>query len=152
MKPVIDHIHVTVADLERAERFYDRLLPLLGFDLANKERDVVPEHEYGIVEYHHSSFSFGIVSPRPAYTSETISRRKPGALHHLAFHADSRAEADRLYLQVKALGAEIVHEPRLYPEYCKDYYAFFFKDSEGIEYEIVHFDRAGCFPLERGYT
>jgi catechol 2,3-dioxygenase-like lactoylglutathione lyase family enzyme len=147
MKPVIDHIHVTVADLERAERFYDRLLPLLGFDLANKERNAVPEHEYAIVEYHHSSFSFGIVSPRSAYTNETISRRKPGALHHLAFHADSRAEVDRLYLQVKALGAEIVHEPRLYPEYCKDYYAFFFKDSESIEYEIVHFDRADYFPL-----
>jgi catechol 2,3-dioxygenase-like lactoylglutathione lyase family enzyme len=147
MKPVIDHIHVTVADLERAERFYDRLLPLLGFDLANKERDAVSEHEYVIVEYHHSSFSFGIVSPRSAYTNETISRRKPGALHHLAFHADSRAEVDRLYLQVKALGAEIVHEPQLYPEYCKDYYAFFFKDSESIEYEIVHFDRAEYFPL-----
>ena len=147
MKPVIDHIHVTVADLERAEKFYDRLLPLLGFDLANKERDAVPEHEYRIVEYHSSNFSFGIVSPRPAYKDERINRRKPGALHHLAFRVDSCVEVDKLYLQVKALGAKIVHEPQLYPEYCKDYYAFFFKDSEGIEYEIVHFDRGNYFLL-----
>jgi catechol 2,3-dioxygenase-like lactoylglutathione lyase family enzyme len=147
MKPVIDHIHVTVADLERAEKFYDKFMPLLGFDVANKERDAVPEHKYEIVEYHHSSFSFGIVRPRSACSGETISKRKPGALHHLAFHADSRAEVDRLYLQIRDIGAKIIHEPQLYPEYCKDYYAFFFKDSEGIEYEIVHFDRAGHFPL-----
>jgi catechol 2,3-dioxygenase-like lactoylglutathione lyase family enzyme len=147
MKPVIDHIHVTVADLERAEKFYDKFMPLLGFDVANKERDAVPEHEYEIVEYHHSNFSFGIVRPRSACSGETISKRKPGALHHLAFHADSRAEVDRLYLQIKDIGGKIIHEPQLYPEYCKDYYAFFFKDSEEIEYEIVHFNRAGHFPL-----
>lgn len=46
MRPVIDHIHITVEDIERAERFYDKLLPLLGFDLSLKEQDSVPEHEY----------------------------------------------------------------------------------------------------------
>lgn len=50
MRPVIDHIHITVEDIERAERFYDKLLPLLGFDLSLKEQDSVPEHEYRIVE------------------------------------------------------------------------------------------------------
>jgi catechol 2,3-dioxygenase-like lactoylglutathione lyase family enzyme len=146
MEPVIDHIHVTVSDIERAEQFYDKLMSLLGFDLANKELDVVPEHDYKIIEYHHGNFSFGIVSPRSVYGDEIISRRKPGALHHLAFHVDSRTDIDKLYLQIKAIGATIVHEPQLYPEYCQDYYAFFFKDSEGMEYEIVHFNREGCFP------
>lgn len=51
MKPKIDHIHVTVADIKRAEAFYDQLLPILGFDLSLKEHDTVPEHEYQIVEY-----------------------------------------------------------------------------------------------------
>ena len=44
MKPKIDHIHVTVADIKRAEAFYDQLLPILGFDLSLKEHDTVPEH------------------------------------------------------------------------------------------------------------
>lgn len=52
MMPIIDHIHITVEDLDRAERFYDKLLPLLGFDISLKEYDCVPEHEYRIVEYH----------------------------------------------------------------------------------------------------
>lgn len=61
MKPIIDHIHITVADLDRAEAFYDSFLPLLGFDLQLKEHDEVPKHEYRIVEYHHASLSIGIV-------------------------------------------------------------------------------------------
>mgnify|MGYP003335467103 CR=1 FL=1 len=32
MEPVIDHIQITVRDLDAAAAFYDRLMPLLGFD------------------------------------------------------------------------------------------------------------------------
>lgn len=145
MIPVIDHIHITVENLERAERFYDRLLPLLGFDLSLKEHDSVPEHEYQIVEYHNRSLSIGLVNQRTAYQNECPSRRKAGALHHLAFRVDSPTEVDLLYEQVKALPAYIVHSPQFYPEYCSDYYAFFFKDSEGIECEIVSYARERYF-------
>lgn len=145
MQPIIDHIHITVSDLRRAEKFYDKLLPLLGFDLKNKEFDEVPEHEYQIIEYHHRNFSFGLVNPRPVFSEDKISRRKPGALHHLAFFAESREEVDDLYRQISDIGARIVHKPQDYPEYCPDYYAFFFKDSEGIELEIAYFNRSGYF-------
>lgn len=148
MQPVIDHIHITVTDIDRAEQFYDRLLPIFGFELRNKETDTVPENDYKIVEYNHQNFSFGIVNPRKAYETEKISRRKPGALHHIAFSAESHEEVGRLYLQIRDLGAEIVYAPRLYPAYCPDYYAFFFKDSEGNELEIVYFDRRECFKRE----
>lgn len=146
MEPKIDHIHITVTDLNRAESYYDRLLPLLGFDLALKERDQVPEREYRIVEYHHGNFSLGFVSPRREYAGDAVSRRRPGALHHLAFMAGSREEVDRLFSQVRGFTESIVHEPRFYPEYCPDYYAFFFKDPEGVELEIVHYDRPAYFP------
>ena len=33
MEPIIDHIQITVKDLAVAAPFYDKLLPLLGFDL-----------------------------------------------------------------------------------------------------------------------
>lgn len=146
MQPIIDHIDITVEDLKRAEKFYDKLLPLLGFDISTKEYTEVPEHEYKIVEYHNKNMSIGFVNRREAYQNEKVSRRKAGALHHLAFRADSREEVDLLYGKIKDLPAVIVHPPKYHPEYCSDYYAFFFKDSEGIEYEIVHFDRAKYFP------
>ena len=67
-----------------------------------------------------------------------MNRRKPGALHHLAFRASSRADVDRLYGELKIIGATIVAPPREYPEYTPaGYYALFFKDLEGIKYEIV---------------
>ena len=40
---------------------------------------------------------------------------------------------------------QIVHAPRFYPEYCEDYYAFFLKDSEGIELEITCYDSQKYF-------
>lgn len=146
MLPIIDHIHITVADLKRAEKFYDKLLPLLGFDISLKEFDSVPEHDYHIIEYHHSHLSIGIVSQRKEYAEDKLSRRRAGSLHHLAFQSESHDKVDSLYEQVKAIGATIVHKPQYYPEYCSDYYAFFFKDSEGIEYEIVCFARQHYFP------
>ena len=49
MVPRIDHIELTVADLDRAEPFYDELLPLLGFDLDRKTWGNLPKHEFRCV-------------------------------------------------------------------------------------------------------
>lgn len=146
MQPILDHIHITAQDLSRAERFYDALLPLIGFDLKHKERTNVPEHAYALVEYHHAGLSLGLVSPREEYLDAPVSRRRPGAVHHIAFRAETRAQVDALYAAVCRLGAHIVHPPKEYPEYCSDYYAFFFKDTEGVELEFCHFARNRYFP------
>ncbi len=118
--------------------FYDKFLPVLGFDIQNKVSAVIEEHEFHVVEYTHPRLTFAITSPRSAFAGDTIHRRKPGALHHLAFKAESRAEVDRLHCELNGIGATIVSPPREYPEYTPSgYYALFFKDLEGIKYEIV---------------
>jgi len=144
MEPFIDHIEITVRDMATAVPFYDRLLPLLGFDLKNRSSAVIERHEKHVVSYEHPRFGFAITSPRSAFAGETVNRRKPGALHHLAFRATSRAEVDRLHLELKAIGATIVSPPREHPEYTPaGYYAVYFKDPEGIKYEIVCCDPVG---------
>ena len=138
MDPMIDHIEVTVRDMATAVPFYDRLLPLLGFKDRNEA--FIEQHEKHVVSYEHPNLGFAITSPRKALAGETVHRRRPGALHHLAFRAPSRAEVDRLHIELKAIGAAIVSPPREYPEYYPaGYYAVFFKDPEGIKYEIVHY-------------
>jgi catechol 2,3-dioxygenase-like lactoylglutathione lyase family enzyme len=138
MEPIIDHIQITVKDMSIAVPFYDKLLPILGFDIQNKVSAVIEEHEFHVVEYTHPRLTFAITSPRSAFAGDTIHRRKPGALHHLAFKAESRAEVDRLHYELNGIGATIVSPPREYPEYTPPgYYALFFKDLEGIKYEIV---------------
>lgn len=137
MEPIIDHIQITVKDMNVAVPFYDKFLSLLGFDIENKVSAVIKEHDFNVVEYTHPLLAFAITSPRQVFKNDTINRRKPGALHHLAFKAESRAEVDRLHSELKEIGAAIINEPKLFPEYGPDYYAVFFKDIEGIKYEIV---------------
>ena len=141
MKPIIDHIQITVKNLQVAEPFYDRLLPILGFDITRKSKGTVKEHEIDVVEYFHPLLIFAINSPRKIFREDTIHRRKPGALHHLAFRAGSCTEVDRLYLEIKKIGAIIIDEPRFYPQHGERYYALYFKDLEGIKYEIVFEER-----------
>ena len=138
MEPVIDHIEITVNDMSIAVPFYDKLLPLLGFDVQSRVSAVIEEHDKLVVQYEHPRLGFAITSPRRAFVNDPMNRRKPGALHHLAFQATSRAEVDRLHSELKGIGATIVSPPREYPAYTPPgYYALFFKDLEGIKYEIV---------------
>ncbi|WP_316803085.1 VOC family protein [Pedobacter nototheniae] len=137
MIPIIDHIQITVKDLSIFEPFYDQLMPILGFDINRKSRGQVAAHEFEVVEYIHPLPIFAINSPRSVFKDEIIHRRKPGAIHHLAFKANSIQEVDALYLKVKEIGAKIVNAPKFYPQHGADYYALFFKDLEGIKYEIV---------------
>ena len=97
MQPLIDHIQITVKDLDQAEVFYDQFLPLIGFDLKRKVKAHIAEHDFDVIEYAHSNLAFAITSPRQAFKDEKVHRRKPGSLHHLAFRAESRVEVDRLY-------------------------------------------------------
>jgi predicted lactoylglutathione lyase len=98
----------------------------------------VQEHEFDVIEYAHPLLIFAINSPRKIFKDDTIHRRKPGALHHLAFKAKSRNEVDELYLKIKETEANIVNKPKFYPQHGESYYALFFKDLEGIKYEIVY--------------
>jgi catechol 2,3-dioxygenase-like lactoylglutathione lyase family enzyme len=138
MEPIIDHIEITVKDMNVAVPFYDKLLPLLGFDRHSRVSVVLEAHDKEVVQYEHPRLGFAITSPRTAFAGDAVNRRKPGALHHLAFKATSRGEVDRLHSELTGIGATIVSPPREYPEYSPPgYYALFFKDLEGIKYEIV---------------
>lgn len=137
MKPVIDHIQITVKDFEEAEAFYDKLMPILGFDLSKKSKGKVPAHEFDVIEYVHPLIVLGINSPREEFKDEAVHRRKPGAVHHIAFRASSREEIDELYPKVVETGAEIVNSPQFYPQHGESYYALFFKDPGGIKLEIM---------------
>src|SRR5215467_8202580 len=133
MKPAIDHIQVTVKDMSVALPFYDKLMPLLGFDLKSRTNVVVEAHEFHVVEYVHPELAFGINSPREPFAQERVHRRKPGALHHLAFKVESQAEVTRLAEELARIGANVVDGPGLFPQHGPDYYAVFFKDPDGIK-------------------
>lgn len=56
---------------------------------------------------------------------------------HLAFVAPSRAAVDAFRDAAVAQGAEVLHEPRVWPEYHESYYGAFVRDPDGNNVEAV---------------
>jgi catechol 2,3-dioxygenase-like lactoylglutathione lyase family enzyme len=59
---------------------------------------------------------------------------------HIAFSAPDRATVRAFFQAATALGAQVLHEPRLWPEYHPNYYGAFVRDPDGNNVEAVcHF-------------
>ncbi len=57
---------------------------------------------------------------------------------HLALAAPSREAVDEVFAAAQEAGAEILHPPRIWPEYHQGYYGVFFRDPDGNNVEAVH--------------
>ncbi|MBI5838848.1 MAG: VOC family protein [Chloroflexi bacterium] len=125
----IDHIYITVSDLERAEVFYDGVMQLLGFHKGTNPVGGQPHFHYynRVTQY--------TIRPAPS-KSITHNPLVPG-LHHVRLQVADKNTVDRIAQDLRRLGIQ-VSEPRLYPDYGMDYYAIYFKDPDGIELEIVN--------------
>ncbi|ORM32578.1 VOC family protein [Williamsia sp. 1135] len=64
---------------------------------------------------------------------------------HLALAAASREVVDEVHALAVTAGAEILHEPRVWPEYHPTYYGVFLRDPDGNNVEAVShgFERLG---------
>ena len=60
----------------------------------------------------------------------------PGRPTHLALRVEDEATVRLGHEVATSLGAEILHEPRLWPEYGPDYYAVFIRDPAGNNLEL----------------
>lgn len=57
---------------------------------------------------------------------------------HVGFRAPDRAAIDAVHEAAVKAGAEILHEPREWPEYHPGYYGVFLRDLDGHNVEAVH--------------
>ena len=106
---MLGHIGVNVRDLEQAKAYYDGLMPLLGFEPYIAATD---QFAYRPVNSKPGAFLFFY----PALEEAPYSRHHPG-LQHLAFMVESRAAVHAVHAKVQVLGSEVVHPPRLFPQY-----------------------------------
>ena len=56
---------------------------------------------------------------------------------HIAFVAATRAEVHAFRDAAVGIGAEVLHEPRVFPEYHPNYYGAFVRDPDGNNVEAV---------------
>ena len=62
---------------------------------------------------------------------------EPNREVHIAFEADDRASVRAFFEAAVNRGAEVLHEPRVWPEYHPDYYGAFVRDPDGNNVEAV---------------
>ena len=118
---MIDHLSLQCADVAASASFYDRVLGALG---AGRVMD------FGNV------IGFG-VDGKPEFW---LGPQETGAGFreaHIAFSASSRSIVDAFYAAAVDHGAEILHEPRVWPEYHPNYYGAFVRDPDGNNVEAV---------------
>jgi Predicted lactoylglutathione lyase len=122
MSRIFDHIDLRVPDLAAARKFYDRLLPRLGFTVEQK----IP----GWVSYHAPGEGptefFGFIESRDFRPNE----------NRIAFRADSNASVDAFPPFLREIGAKNIEGPCFEEEGY--YYAIFFEDPFGNRLEICH--------------
>ncbi len=126
----IDHIYITVSDLERSEAFYDRvLIEALGF---RKNKFALGGDPH--IQYFNRHFGYVL---RPSRTVAGHDSYAPG-LHHFCLRVETAADVVVAAGRLRALGVD-ASEAKLYPEYAPDYWATFFADPDGIRLEITNY-------------
>jgi len=118
---VIDHLSIQCADLPASAAFYDAVLAALGGERVMEFGDAIG---YG-------------VPPNPDFW---IGRQEAGygfRESHVAFSAPNRAAVQAFFDAAVGVGAEVLHEPRVWPEYHPDYYGAFVRDPDGNNVEAV---------------
>ena len=131
MRGAVHHIDLTARDLARSAAFYEEVLAFLGYRRSRGDDTGV---DWDLRDAGHLVCSVGL---KPARSDRDHDRYSAG-LHHLAWHAASRDDVDRLHALLMRLGARLLDAPADYPEYGAGYYAVFFADPDGLKLEFVH--------------
>ena len=132
MTPVIgiDHIYITVSDLDRSRAFYDTVfLGVLGF-----RRNAFTLGGDQHLQYYNRHFGYVL---RPARVLQSHQPYAPG-LHHLCLRVDSVDDVRAVSAALNAAG--IAATPAaLHDQYAPDYWATFFTDPDGIRLEVTNY-------------
>lgn len=131
---MIDHVSITVTDLERAARFYDAVMAALGHPCVRRTAQGIGygmRNRPGNDGHSYISVFQGV---------EVVADRR-----HWAFRAPSRVAVDAFYAAGLAAGGSDDGPPGLRPHYHEHYYAAFLRDPDGNRIEAVcHRAESAC--------
>jgi catechol 2,3-dioxygenase-like lactoylglutathione lyase family enzyme len=115
---MLDHVGIQCSDLDASARFYDTVLATLGY------RRVM---DFGV--------AMGYGKDSPDFWIGIFDSGEGFRESHIAFHAADRAAVDAFHAAGVELGTEVLHEPRVWPEYHEHYYGAFLRDPDGNNVE-----------------
>ena len=121
---MLDHLSIQCRDIAASATFYDQALAPLGGTRILDFREAI---------------GFG-VPPKPDFWLGAQQTGDGFRESHIAFEAPDRATVDAFFAAAVQAGAEVLHEPRVWPEYHPNYYGAFVRDPDGNNVEAVcHF-------------
>ena len=123
---MLDHLALQVVDVDAAVTFYSRVFAAAGVTEALRY-----DSPHGP--------TVGLAGPDgfPHLWLGPLVDRGARPVH-LALTAPSNEAVDAVYAAAQETGTEILHAPRIWPEYHAGYYAVFFRDPDGNNVEAVH--------------
>lgn len=118
---MLDHVGFQCTDLAASAAFYDTVLAPLGLSRLM---------DFGV------AMGYG-APPHPDFWIGGFDSGEGFRESHIAFAAASRDEVHAFFDAAVSLGAEVLHEPRVFPEYHPNYYGAFVRDPDGNNVEAV---------------
>ena len=121
---MIDHLGINCADLPAASAFYDKVLATLGYSRLL---------DFGVALGYGADGPDFWLGAQPAEGPASGPNREI----HVAFTASDAASVRAFFEAARDQGAEVLHEPRFWPEYHDHYYGAFVRDLDGNNVEAV---------------
>ena len=118
---MLDHLGIQCRDIAKAAAFYDTVLATIG---ASRLMDFGVAMGYGR-------------NGKPDFWIGGLEEGDENRPIHVAFEAPDRAGVRAWFEAATSAGAEVLHEPRLWPEYHPNYYGAFVRDPDGNNVEAV---------------
>jgi catechol 2,3-dioxygenase-like lactoylglutathione lyase family enzyme len=117
---LLDHLSIQCADVDASAAFYDAVLAPLGAGRKMQFGNVI-----------------GYGTDRPTFWLGPLTTGEPNREVHIAFRAADRAAVRAFFDAAVAHSAEVLHHPRVFPEYHPAYYGGFVRDPDGNNVEAV---------------
>ena len=135
----INHVSVTVSDLDEAMTFVGPVLEFLGYTRGEVLRNDSAGTRLTVNINLANGVAFNVWEAKPGLADHAFEVYEPG-LHHVAFNVARREQVDQLHELVTGLGAPILAGPAEFP-YAEDglgYYAVYFLGPDRLKFECVH--------------
>jgi glyoxylase I family protein len=132
----LGHVDLVCRDLERSLAFYAAVLGPLGLEPPTLFPGERGEQIHYLRFPAAGSGSLGLRQASGPEAAQRFELYAPG-LHHLALAVETRDDVDSAHAAAVSAGAHVLHAPRLFPEYHRDYYATFFLDPDGFRIEVA---------------
>lgn len=124
---MIDHLGITVSDIQTSKAFYVEALGALGYVLCKNDPNTV---SFGVRQGHGKS-----TDPAGEFWLSHGTPMTPRV--HIAFSAAARSDVDAFFAAGISAGGIEHGEPKLRRHYHPDYYAAYLLDPDGYNIEAV---------------